>query len=299
LLQTLTTTYPAESSHRRHLVSASSDLGDLLGSPIEFSLGQWEAAEIEYRRALAIADALATADPRDAQGQLTVASLSRKLGNVLTQRDARAAVELHRRAVTILDKLLATAPQNVSYRRQQALNYLWLGQTQNRLGQRTAALRSVGQALEIQQDILKKDPARQTVWQDVVASYNVRGDVQLDARADRDALESYTAALEVADKVFAAARLDEWARRDRIDCYERMGSYWAHRAGRPGLTAAAQVDAWDRAREWHDKSLAEWREWHRLHPNVYIERRYDQARRAVAACAAGLAHARNGAVTPS
>ena len=60
-----------------------------------------------------------------------------------------------------------------------------------------------------------------------------------------------------------------------------MGHYWARRAVRPGLTVAAQVEAWDRAREWHDKSLAEWRDWLRLHPNVYIERRHEQARRAV------------------
>jgi tetratricopeptide (TPR) repeat protein len=299
LLQTLTTTYPAESSHRRHLVSASSDLGDLLGSPIEFSLGQWGAAEVEYRRALAVAETLAAADPRDAQGQLTVASLNRKLGNVVARRDARSAVDLHRRAVGILDKLLATAPQNVAYRRQQALNHLWLGQSQQRLGQPAAALGSVGEALQIQQDILKNDPARQTVRQDVVASYNVRGDLQLDMGADRAALQSYTAALDVAEKVFAAARLDEWARRDRLDCYERMGNYWARHAVHPGLPVAAQVEAWNRAREWHDKSLAEWREWLRLHPNVYIERRYDQARRAVAACAAGLARVGSGAVTPS
>ena len=113
--------------------------------------------------------------------------------------------------------------------------------------------------------------------------------------ADAAALQSYTTALDVAEKVYAAARLDEWARRDRIDCYERMGGYWARRAVRPGLRVAAQVEAWDRARQWHDKSLAEWREWLRLHPNVYIERRHDQAKRAVAACAAGLARVRNGA----
>jgi serine/threonine protein kinase/tetratricopeptide (TPR) repeat protein len=293
LLDTLSSTRPGESSNRRQLVSAYSDLGDLLGSPVEFSLGQWAAAETEYRKALAVAEALAAADPRDAQAQLTVATVSRKLGNVLTRRDPRSAVDLHRRAVSILDKLLVPAPQNVAYRRQQALNHLWLGQAQQRLGQRPAALRSVGQALEIQQEILKRDPARQTVRQDAVASYNALGDLQLQMGDDRAALQSYTAALDEAGTVLATARLDEWARRDRIDCYERMGQYWAHRAARPGLRPVAQAAAWQRAHEWHEKSLAGWRDWLKIQPNIYIERRHEQAARAVAACATELARATN------
>ena len=288
LLETLAATGPAESSHRRQLVSAHSDLGDLLGSPIEFSLGQWAAAETEYRKALAVAEALAAADPLDAQAQLTVASLSRKLGNVLTLRDPRSAADLHGRAVSILEKLLATAPQNVAYRRQQALNHLWLGEAERRLGHGPAALKNVAKALDIQQDILRTDPARQTVRQDLVASFNIRGDVQLDLRDDRGALASYTEALATADTVFAAARLDEWARRDRIDCYERLGQYWARQASRPGLASNSRVAAWQRARDWHEKSLAAWDDWRSARSNVYIERRHDQAARAVAACIAGL-----------
>jgi tetratricopeptide (TPR) repeat protein len=196
---------------------------------------------------------------------------------------------MHRRAVGILDRLLATAPRNVTYRRQQALNHLWLGQAQRRLEQRPSAFRSVGQALDIQLDILANDPTRHTVRQDAVATYNALGDLRLDIRDDRGALESYEAALQMAETVFAAARLDEWARRDRIDCFERMGQYWARRAGRPGLRTAQQVEAWQRARAWHEKSLAEWRGWLSVQSNVYIQRRHDQSARAVAACVTGLA----------
>jgi eukaryotic-like serine/threonine-protein kinase len=289
LLQTVAATDSAGSSHRRHLLAAYSDLADLLGSPVEFSLGQWAAAEAEYRKALAVAEGLATADPRDAQAQLTVATLSRKLGNVLTRHDRRAALEMHGRAVAILDRLLATAPRNVTYRRQQALNHLWLGQALHRLGQRPAAAKSVGQALEVQLSIIANDPTRQTVRQDAVATYNALGDLRLDAGDDRGALESYTAALEMAEKVYASAHLDEWSRRDRINCFERMGTYWARRAGRPALKSADRVEAWQRAREWHEKSLAEWRDWLTHQSNVYIQRRHDQAARAVAACVTGLA----------
>jgi len=220
--------------------------------------------------------------------------LSRKLGNVLTRRDPRAAAERHRRAIAIVDRLLATWPQNFTYRRQQALNLLWLGQAQQRLGQRAAAVKSVGQALDLQLAILTGDPTRQTVRQDVVASYNARGDLQLEAGDDRGALASYTAALDLASQVYAAARLDEWARRDRIDCYERMGQYWARRAGRPGLAEVRRIDAWQQARGWHAKSLAEWRDWRGTQSNVYIVRRHDQAARAVAACDTALAQAGRG-----
>jgi tetratricopeptide (TPR) repeat protein len=228
---------------------------------------------------------------------LTVATLSRKLGNVLTRRDARAAIDLHRRAVGMLDQLLETAPQNVTYRRQQALNYLWLAQPQHRLGQNAAAFTSVRQALAIQLDILDRDSTRQMVRQDIVATYNALGDLQLGIHDDRGGLDSYTAALDMAEKVLAAAPLDEWARRDRIDCYERMGQYWTRDADRPGRTLARQVDAWRRAREWHAKSLAEWRDWLSLHSNIYVERRRDHAVEAVAACDAALARVR-GLATP-
>jgi serine/threonine protein kinase/tetratricopeptide (TPR) repeat protein len=291
LLESITAAHPTESNHRRHLMAAYAELADLLGSPIEFSLGEWAAAEAEYQKAMAVAEALAAADPRDAQAQLAIAMVSRKLGNVITRRDPSAAVDRHRRAIAIVERLLATWPQNLTYRRQQALNLLWLGQAQQRIGQRPAALKSVGQALDLQLAILASDPTRQTVRQDLVASYNARGDLQLEAGNDRGALDSYTAALDLAEQVYAAARLDEWGRRDRINCFERMGDYWAHRARRPGLPIPAQVAAWQQARTWHEKSLAEWRDWLRLQSNVYIERRHDQASRAVAASVAGLAAA--------
>jgi serine/threonine protein kinase/tetratricopeptide (TPR) repeat protein len=292
LLETLAAANPAESSHRRHLMAAYSDLADLLGSPVEFSLGQWAGAEAEYRKALAVAEALAAADRRDAQAQMTVATLSRKLGNVLALRDPRGAVAMHLRAVGVLERLLATAPQNVVYRRQQALNHLWLAQAQHRLRQIPAAFKSVGQALEIQLNILANDPTRQTVRQDVVATYNALGDLQLDIRDDRGAFESYKAALDIAEKVYAAAPLDEWARRDRIDCYERMGQYWARSADRPGRRTFERLEAWQQARGWHEKSLAEWRDWRGLHSNIYIERRHDQAARALAASDTALARLR-------
>jgi eukaryotic-like serine/threonine-protein kinase len=289
LLQSVAAANPSGSSHRRHLISVHADLADLLGSPVEFSLGEWAAAEAEYRKALALADALAAADPRDAQAQLTVATISRKLGNVLTRQGPGAGLDMHRRSVDTLDGLLATAPRNVTYRRQQALNHLWLGQAQHGVGQRPAAFKSLDQALDLQLGILADDPTRQTVRQDAIATYNALGDLRLDGRDDRGALESYSAALEFAERVYAAARTDEWARRDRINCFERMGDYWMQRAGRPGIGAAAQTDAWQRAREWHEKSLAEWRDWLAHQPNVYIQRRHDQAVKAVEAVAVGLA----------
>ena len=184
---------------------------------------------------------------------------------------------------------MATAPQNVTYQRQQALNYLWMGDAQRRLGQRPAAFRTVGKALEMQRAIMARDPARQTVRQDAIATYNALGDLRLDGRDDAGALASYTAGLQLAEAVYAAARLDEWARRDRIDCFERMGQYWAVRAGRPGLTPSARADAWQQARRWDEQSLAEWRDWLAHHPNVYIQRRHDQAARAVEASTAALA----------
>jgi serine/threonine protein kinase/tetratricopeptide (TPR) repeat protein len=296
LLESITATHPTESNHRRHLMAAYAELADLLGSPIEFSLGEWDAAEAEYHKAMAVAEALAAADPRDAQAQLAIAMVSRKLGNVVTRRDPRAAVERHRRAIAIVDRLLAAWPQNFTYRRQQALNLLWLGQAQHRLGQRPAAMKSVGQALDLQLAILASDPTRQTVRQDAVATYNARGDLQLDTGDARGALDSYTTALGLAEQVYAAARLDEWARRDRIDCYERMGQYWARR-GRADVATAQRAAAWEQAHRWHEKSLAEWREWLRLQPNVYIERRHEQAAQAVAACDTELAHVAT-AVTP-
>jgi len=289
LLQGLARANQSGSSYRRHLIAAHGDLADLLGSPVEFSLGEWEAAEAEYRQALEVAESLAMADPRDAQAQLTVGMLSRKLGNVLTRRQPAEGVKMHHMAVAILDRLLATAPQNVTYQRQQALNYLWMGDAQRRLGQRPAAFKTVGKALEMQRAIMARDPARQTVRQDAIASYNALGDLRLDARDDRAALESYTTALQLAEAVYTAARLDEWARRDRIDCFERMGRYWATRAARPGLAPPARVDAWRQARHWDERSLAEWRDWLKLRPNVYIERRHDQAARALEVSSGALA----------
>jgi tetratricopeptide (TPR) repeat protein len=290
LLEALVIECPNESTHRRNLMSAHTGLGDLLGSPVEFSLGQPAAAEAEYRKALAIGDGLAAADEKDAQAQLTVATLSRKLGNVLATSNLRSSVEMHRRAVAVMERLLSSGPKNMTYRRQQALNYLWFAQPLHALRHDVAAFASVRRALAMQRDILIEDSTRQNIRQDMLATHNALGDLQLDSGNAEGALGSYREALAIAESVATAAPADEWARRDRIDCYERLGQYWARDASRAGVTAARRLEAWRKAREWHQKSLSDWNSWIRLsNSNVYVQRRHDQAAKAVAASDAALA----------
>lgn len=265
-------------------------IGDVLGSPLTFSLGNTAAATEYYRKSLAITEEYARADARDAKSQSDLSIICRKLGNALRDDDPAQSVQFIQRAIGIVDTLLATAPENLNFRRRQALNYLNIAHPTRKLGDQVRALKYLKMAQEIQQDILAKDPVRTPVRQDLLTTYNLLGDLQLQAKDMNGAMEQYRTALSMAEMIAANQPRDAYPRRDLAECYERHGSWFRALALNPKISATDRITNWRTARTWYQKHLTVWDSWTNYAvSSAFNTTRREKAAHAVAECDAALA----------
>jgi tetratricopeptide (TPR) repeat protein len=288
--ETLFSNQPTNPTHRRNLVAVYQHMGDVLGSPSAFSLGDERAALEYYRKALVIAEEIATADPKDAAVRHNLAVLYTKLGNVLRDANPRQGAEMYRISLDLMKPLLGAAPEDLLLQRSQSRNYLQLAYPLWKLGDYQGAMASLRQALDMQEAMIAKDPARKTTRQDMLVSFNMMGDVEHDMNDPTTALESYRKALAIAETLLRENPSDSYTRRDLSDCYERLGRFYAGQATRAKSAGSSRTQSWREARAWYQKSLSIWNEWTKWSvANAYSARRQQEASRALAECEAALA----------
>lgn len=286
----LSRAHPNDFTHRRNLMASYQDMGDVLGSPVSFSLGRTEQALVYYRNATMIGEELAAADPKDARIRHSLAVVYTKLGNVIRDSDPSEALDTYRKAGDILEGLFASAPEELVVRRSHARNDLHMAYALRKLGENGAAMASLRRALDAQQAILERDPARRDIPQDMMETYNRIADLKLDTGDSRGALENYSSALTIGEILSVKNPLDPYTRRDLSDCYERIGRLHAKEASSPKLPLLEKISAWQAARASFQKSLDIWNEWTKWSvPSDYSARRHEYASRAVAECDAALA----------
>ncbi|MFN7928439.1 MAG: serine/threonine-protein kinase [Blastocatellia bacterium] len=266
-------------------------IGDVVGSPLTFSLGNPKAAAGYYRQALVIAEEFAEADPKDAKSQSDLTVIYRKMGNSLRDDDPAQSVAFIKRAVEVVATLLAAAPENLTFQRRQALNYLNIAYPLRRQKNYAEALKYLRLAEETQQAILAKDPVRTPVRQDLLATYNALGDVRLEMNDLNGAMEQYGKALVLAEKIAAAQPTDAYPRRDLADCYERHTNWFRQQALAPKTFPGDRYKHWRDARVWAQKNLAIWDNWtNYAASSSYNLNRREKAVRLLAECDAALAH---------
>ncbi len=276
-------------SDRNNLRLTYQAIGDVLGSPLTFSFGNPTAATGYYRQALAIAEEFAAADAKDAKSQSDLSIIYRKFGNALRDDNPAQSAELMRRAIQRVEGLLEISPENLNFRRRQALNYLNISYPLRKLGDQAGALKYLHLAQEIQQAILAKDPVRTPVRQDALATYNLLGDLRLQAKDMTGAMEQYRAAVIIAEAIATSQPTDVYPRRDLADCYERYATWFRLLATDPKTAATDRLRHWREARTWYQKQLAVWESWSNYAvSSVYNTSRHDKAAHAVAECDAAL-----------
>lgn len=275
---------------RYNLRQTYQTIGDIAGSPLTFSLGNTAAARENYRKALDIALEFATADPKDAKSQSDLSIIYRKMGNALRDDQPAESVAFIQRAIAVVAGLLETAPENLNFRRRQALNYLNIAYPLRRLANYPEALKYLRLAEETQQSILAKDSVRTPVRQDLLATYNALGDVRMELKDWTGAMEHYGKALASAEKIAVAQPTDAYPRRDLADCYERHANWFRTQATAPKTPAGDRMKHWREARAWAQKHVAVWDTWaNYAMSSAYNAVRRERAVRALAECEAALA----------
>jgi serine/threonine protein kinase len=140
----------------RELAWGYQRLAVVQGNSAESNLGQVSASETSNRKALALFEAVAKANPDNILDQLNLAMVHRLLGQAnVYYPQGRPEID---KAIAITDRFIRTDGTNAKVRSERSLEYQTLGYSQDSAGDRTGAAESFRRALAIKQDILRSDP---------------------------------------------------------------------------------------------------------------------------------------------
>ena len=223
-LQKLSTQAGDDPGLLREVMAAYSRVGDIQGSPSSANLGDTKGAIESYRKALAIAEKLASAGPNDAGTRRNLAAIHGKIGEVLAASgDTVAALESHRTSLRIRQALLDADPANAGAQRDLSQSYDSIGNALVASGDTPAALDSKRKALAIAQRLADADPADAELQRSLMVTNTGIADLLASRGDTRGALVSFQNVLRVAQRMAAADPHDANAQRSLSVTHNRMG----------------------------------------------------------------------------
>jgi tetratricopeptide (TPR) repeat protein/tRNA A-37 threonylcarbamoyl transferase component Bud32 len=283
-LEVLARDAPDDQGLRRDLRLVTSWLGNVQGVPSYLNLGDTSGAVRSYRRALAMSDALAAADPLDARARLDALNARWRLASLLADdapAEARALVE---EALAGLAALREEAPEAFDLARRHAAVRLTLADVHIAAGRPEPALAVLREARQAAQSLTARAPAdiglralRRSLWQR-------EGDLLRRAGDLKAARTAHERALELA-RAWADERPDDpyalWALADTCAALARDARALADDATRPPAVRRQESQA---AVAWQRRSVEVWQDWPRRAVTSAFDRdRLGRARRDLAA----------------
>jgi len=145
-------------SLQRELAAGYLRIGSLQGSTVEASLGKSGDALASFRKAVAIRDAVAKADPSNVSDQLNLAIAQHSLGRMLDSAGQPGAREHAEQALAITERLVALGNTSVDLDHERSIEYELLSDLQTGSGDQTGALDSIKKSMAITQDLFKANP---------------------------------------------------------------------------------------------------------------------------------------------
>lgn len=263
-------------------------LGNLSGNPRFINLGETQAALQYYREALAIAEKLVAADPKDAFARRDLAGGHRLVGEILAIDQPAQAVEQFRQALGIVREMLAATPDSTPLRRREAQYLKGQADAFRRLGDRQSALQNLLKARKTWQDLHEHDATDLRIRAELHGALLALADVSLESGDHTAALEHYREALTLAETPPVDQSADLYVRWRLADSYAGLSRYHAARAA--AAPVAERLDHWREARQYAQQSLSLWEGWGQHAASTSFDRRQrEQAAQLLATCDAALA----------
>jgi len=171
LREELVKAHPNDVVYKRNLMIGYGHVGDILGSPVTYNLGESEGARSYYRKAVAIGEELHDADPNDITAKFDLAAGLERLGmaDVPASGVAESLAALQRSA-TMLESIVADDPHNLARKQMLALTLEYEGHRLQNLGRYSEANGSYRRSLALSEDMLAADPTNPTALAQAVAS---------------------------------------------------------------------------------------------------------------------------------
>ena len=184
-------------SLQRELAAGYLRIGMVQGSTIDASLGQTDDALSNLRKAVAIREAIAKANPNNTDDQLNLAIAYRNLARLLRgagRLEARTPIE---QALAVTDPLSRQAPESLEVERERSGEYDVLANIQDEAGDHAGALETIKKAFTIMQGLLKAHPQDRSL-KHTAAIYTVELGLGLTELGRRtEALQYYQSGLEL------------------------------------------------------------------------------------------------------
>jgi tetratricopeptide (TPR) repeat protein len=171
LREALVKAHPSDVVYERDLMIGYGHLGDTLGSPLFDSLGDSKGARVYYRKAVAIAEEISNADPRDSTARYDLAASLLRLGTIDVPSSGLAeSLAVLQRSEGMLETLVATDPKSLRWKRMLALAQEYAGHRLQGLGRYPEAIASYRRSAALSDAMLATDPADRSALAQSVTS---------------------------------------------------------------------------------------------------------------------------------
>ncbi len=246
LLQRMAVHFPDDWAIRRNEIFTRQDHATALRSA-----GKITEALAEYRACLEETEQLAQQHPRQVMLQHDVAQLSILIGKIyLANGDEASAVEMQRRAVSVLEALVGAKPHDARFILDLATAQDELGLVHQKASRSNEAMQNFRRSLELAERVLAFDPG-------LIRALSVRqsalcriGEIELSLGEDAKAAETFELHLRAAEAIVAARPESAGARREVGVAYYKLAELCKVRAERDGAKAEDQLTQRRSAVEW-------------------------------------------------
>jgi eukaryotic-like serine/threonine-protein kinase len=246
---------PQDVSVQHDLLIAYGHLGDLTGSPMFASLGDYRGSVVWYRKAAAIARQMAAADHSNVQARTDEGTALLRIGASQTAAgENREAKESLRQAEALLAPSRAASPASVPLAERVALIYQYQGRAFEALGENAAATEALRRSLDVCRAVIANhaDPTcRHAVWTDqayLATALASMGDRAAGLRESQDALDSVMHPADARDPTLPAYRARALA-----------GIGAVHVVLAKCSTGDGRLTEWRAAAGYYRRAVVEWR----------------------------------------
>ncbi|MGH8248508.1 MAG: tetratricopeptide repeat protein, partial [Gammaproteobacteria bacterium] len=255
IVEELAQSDPNNARYRRDLMVIYNFLGNLNGNPRYFHLDDPKTALEYYRKAAALQEQLAAADPKNTQAVMDRALGAAKMSDVLRTIDTPESIRQGRLCSEHIRPLLEAAPDNHRYLRIEENCLESLGRALHFAGMHRESVEIFDKSLQIALSVLKRTPADLGSRESVSNGHAGLADSYL-AAGDVAAAEKHLAiAFEMVQAVRKENPKDLYFLRDAADIEQSLGDLAAKRGER------------NLAARHYGNSLALWADWRKLAPD--------------------------------
>jgi eukaryotic-like serine/threonine-protein kinase len=157
--ETLVQRDPNNAVWQRRLLIAYGNAASALGNPFTSNLGEPERALVYFNKALKIAEAMASADPKDQTAKSDVAAALLRIGSIKPDAAGRAeALAKLRHAIVILNELSKSDPKKTSLYSNLALAHEYAGRRLIEMSNLDQAMIDLRTSLSIAEQLLRAEP---------------------------------------------------------------------------------------------------------------------------------------------